>query len=125
MIVAFAISISDLTLNINIDYLFNNNETQKVSYFPFIFAALPALLTSFGYHHSVPSLMKYYGKSPKKIIICIVFGTVLALCFYLFWLFAILGNIPRSSFVGIIEQGGDVGVLVNAVSNVVDGKSKP
>ncbi|MFV0430753.1 MAG: tryptophan permease [Alphaproteobacteria bacterium] len=122
MIITFFMSVSGLTFNIKAEYLFNTLTTEKISYFPFIFAALPALLTSFGYHHSVPSLMKYYGKSPRKIITCIIFGTVLALIFYIFWLFAILGNIPRSHFGDIIAQGGNVGVLVGAVSNVIDGK---
>ncbi|MFV0321030.1 MAG: tryptophan permease [Alphaproteobacteria bacterium] len=122
MIITFFMSVSGLTFHIKPEYLFNTVATEKIKYFPFIFAALPALLTSFGYHHSVPSLMKYYGKAPRKIIICIIFGTTLALIFYIFWLIAILGNIPRSQFTDIIAQGGNVGVLVNAVSNVIDGK---
>lgn len=122
MIVTFFMSVSGLTFNIKASHLFDSAATEGVSYFPFIFAALPALLTSFGYHHSVPSLMKYYGKDPKKIITCILFGTILALFFYLVWLFAILGNIPRSGFVDIIAQGGNIGVLVGAVSNVIDAK---
>ncbi len=122
MLIAFFMSVSGLTFNIKSSYLFNTIATEKISYFPFMFAALPALLTSFGYHHSVPSLMKYYGKAPKKIIICILFGTILALIFYILWLFAILGNIPRSQFIDILAQGGNIGVLVNAVSGVIDGK---
>ncbi len=122
MIITFFMSVSGLTFNINLSYLVDSISAEKVSYFPFVFAALPALLTSFGYHHSVPSLMKYYGKAPRKIIFCIFFGTILALTFYIFWLFSILGNIPRTQFVDIIAQGGNIGVLVNAVSGVIDGK---
>ncbi len=122
MIIAFFMSVSGLTFNIKSSYLFNTVATEKVRYFPFMFAALPALLTSFGYHHSVPSLMKYYGKAPRKIITCILFGTILALIFYILWLLAILGNIPRAQFIDIIAQGGNIGVLVNAVSGVIDGK---
>ncbi len=122
MLIAFFMSVSGLTFNIKLDYLFNTAATEKVVYFPFIFAALPVLLTSFGYHHSVPSLMKYYGKDPKKIVTCILFGTILALFFYLIWLWAILGNIPRVNFGEIVAQGGNIGVLVGAVSNVIDAK---
>ncbi len=34
---------------------------------------------SFGYHGNVPSLMKYYGKDPRTITRCPVYGTLLAL----------------------------------------------
>ncbi len=120
MIITFFMSISGLTLDIKFDYLFNTVATEKVIYFPFIFAALPVLLTSFGYHHSVPSLMKYYGKDPKKIVTCILFGTILALSLYILWILAILGNLPRSEFVSVSQQGGNIGVLVAAVNNAMD-----
>ncbi len=120
MIIAFFMSTSELTFNIQAGYLFNSISTEKINYIPFIFAALPVFLTSFGYHHSVPSLMKYYGKTPKKIVASILFGTLLALGFYLIWLYSILGNIPRTQFIDIVAQGGNIGVLVDALSNTID-----
>jgi amino acid permease len=47
---------------------------------------LPFCLASFGYHGNVPSLMKYYGKDPRTIVKCLVYGTLLALVLYVVWL---------------------------------------
>ena len=38
---------------------------------------LPFCLASFGYHGNVPSLMKYYGKDPRTIVKCLVYGTLI------------------------------------------------
>ncbi len=117
MIITFFVSISGLTFNINLDYLLNVNATANTKYTPFIFAALPAFLTSFGYHYSVPSLVKYYGKQPKSISKSVLLGTMLALIFYIFWVLAIFGNIPREVFNGI---GGNVGDLMGAVGGEIN-----
>jgi len=90
------------------------------SYWIFLFAALPYCLTSFGYHGNVPSLMKYYGKEPKKILKCLLYGTLLALSIYALWLTVSFGNISRDGFQDIIAAGGNVGVLVEALSGSVD-----
>jgi amino acid permease len=39
---------------------------------------LPFCLASFGYHGNVPSLMKYYGKDPRTIVMCLLYGPLLA-----------------------------------------------
>ncbi len=120
MIITFFVSISGLTFNINLDYLLNVSASADTKYFPFIFAALPAFLTSFGYHYSVPSLVKYYGKQPKSISKSVLLGTIFALVFYIFWVFAIFGNIPREAFKAIVASGGNVGDLMGAVGSGID-----
>ena len=82
-----------------------------------------ALLASFGYHGNVPSLMKYYGKDPKTIVKCLVYGTLMALALYTIWLLATMGNIPRPEFIGIAEKGGNIDVLVQALSGVLNSRS--
>ncbi|WP_336221882.1 low affinity tryptophan permease TnaB [Citrobacter amalonaticus] len=88
-----------------------NNET---SYFPYIFMALPVCLASFGFHGNIPSLIICYGKRKDKLIKSIVFGSLLALVIYLFWLYCTMGNIPRESFSDIIASGGNVDSLVKS-----------
>ncbi|MGU0016595.1 aromatic amino acid transport family protein [Escherichia coli] len=44
-----------------------------------------------------------------------VFGSLLALVIYLFWLYC-MGNIPRESFKAIISSGGNVDSLVKSSS---------
>ncbi len=117
MVIAFVISISSLTFNIKITYLLDTEAVEKIGYFPFIFSSLSVLLTAFGYHQTVPSLVKYYGKSPKKIMKSLLFGTLLALLFYIFWVLAVFGNIPRNIFVDIIRAGGNTGNLLASIDD--------
>ncbi|SDQ21778.1 tryptophan permease [Pseudovibrio sp. Tun.PSC04-5.I4] len=124
MIVTFFMSVTGYTFNMKAAIFFDTESGMSTgSYFPFLFAALPFCLASFGYHHNVPSLMKYYGKDPKKIVMCLGTGTVLALLLYIIWLFATLGNISRADFAPVIEQGGNIGVLVDALGRAVESTS--
>jgi len=83
-------------------------------YFPYIFMAVPVCLASFGFHGNIPSLIICYGKRKEKLIKSIVFGSLLALGIYLFWLYCTMGNIPRESFKEIIASGGNVDSLVKS-----------
>lgn len=84
---------------------------------------LPFCLASFGYHGNVPSLMKYYGKDPRTIVKCLIYGTLLALALYVIWLLGTMGNIPRPEFIGIAQKGGNIDVLVQALSGVLNSRS--
>ncbi|EEY9449174.1 low affinity tryptophan permease TnaB, partial [Escherichia coli] len=88
--------------------------TAGTSYFPYIFMALPVCLASFGFHGNIPSLIICYGKRKDKLIKSVVFGSLLALVIYLFWLYCTMGNIPRESFKAIISSGGNVDSLVKS-----------
>ena len=72
---------------------------------------------------NVPSLMKYYGKDPRTIVKCLVYGTLLALGLYVVWLLVTMGNIPRPEFIGIAQKGGNIDVLVQALSGVLNSRS--
>ena len=87
---------------------------NNASYFPYIFMALPVCLASFGFHGNIPSLIICYGKRKDKLIKSIVFGSLLALVIYLFWLYCTMGNISRESFSDIIASGGNVDSLVKS-----------
>lgn len=87
---------------------------NDASYFPYIFMALPVCLASFGFHGNIPSLIICYGKRKDKLIKSIVFGSLLALVIYLFWLYCTMGNISRESFSAIIASGGNVDALVKS-----------
>lgn len=117
MIITFFLAVGNLLLDVESVKLFSPDGENK--YLPYMLAALPFGLVSFGYHGNVPSLVKYYGKDHRTIIKAIVVGTGIALVIYTCWLVATMGNISRTGFVGIIEQGGNMGVLVNALSGVI------
>ncbi|WP_230198412.1 tryptophan permease [Luminiphilus syltensis] len=121
MVVTFFMYAGNITSNLKSALLFDR-EGAGVQYFPFIFAALPFFVASFGFHANVPSLMKYYGKEPIKIRKCLLYGSLLPLVIYLLWQASVFGSISRQAFIEIIDQGGNVGVLVNAMGSAAEGQ---
>jgi tryptophan-specific transport protein len=119
MLISFFLAIGNLLFGIETVNLLQPD--GEASYAPYLLAALPFGLASFGYHGNVPSLMKYYGKQPGTIIKAIFIGTLIAFVIYSCWLVATMGNISRSQFADIINQGGNMGVLVAALSKVIAG----
>jgi len=100
-----------------------NSEAINPSYLPYLLMTLPFCLASFGYHGNVPSLMKFYGKNPQLISRCLLWGTVMALVLYTIWLLGSMGNIPRVEFISIAERGGNIDVLVQALSGVLKSRT--
>ncbi|MEH6581879.1 MAG: tryptophan permease [Halioglobus sp.] len=121
MVLTFFIAIADLAVGITPAVLLNTGE-ENTPYFPFVFAALPFFMTSFGFHGNVPSLVKYYGKQPLKIRSCLLYGSLLSLVIFLLWQASVLGNIPRPDFKQLVADGGNMGVLITALSHAASGK---
>lgn len=117
MVMTFFLAIGNLLIDIDSIKLISPDGESR--YLPYLLAAIPFGLASFGYHGNVPSLVKYYGKDSRTIVKAIVVGTSIALIIYVCWLVATMGNIPRSQFTDIIEKGGNIGVLVAALSDVI------
>lgn len=118
MILSFVFGVSGLAIKVDMSVLFDTINAEA-NYAPYALAMLPVALTSFGYHHSVASMRAYYGEETKAKN-AILIGTVIALSLYILWLFSIYGNLPRSQFGPIIEQGGNVDVLLTALASVIE-----
>ena len=121
-VITFFLTFGSLLGHVTPATLFNVAEVNT-SYTPYLLMTLPFCLASFGYHGNVPSLMKYYGKDPRTIVKCLVYGTLLALGLYVIWLLGTMGNIPRPEFIGIAQKGGNIDVLVQALSGVLNSRS--
>ncbi|WP_336292616.1 tryptophan permease [Cronobacter dublinensis] len=121
-VITFFLTFGGLLGHVEPATLFNTLEASP-SYTPYVLMTLPFCLASFGYHGNVPSLMKYYGKEPGTIIRCLVWGTLIALALYAVWLLATMGNIPRPEFIGIAKAGGNIDVLVSALSDVLNSRT--
>ncbi|MGI2170170.1 tryptophan permease [Shewanella sp. MF05960] len=117
MVITFFLAIGNLLIEIDTTKLVSPDGESR--YLPYLFAAIPFGLASFGYHGNVPSLVKYYGKDANTIVKAIVVGTSIALIIYVCWLIATMGNIPRSQFADVIAKGGNIGVLVEALSGAM------
>tara|TARA_B100001094_G_scaffold324114_1_gene376173 strand:+ start:806 stop:2020 length:1215 start_codon:yes stop_codon:yes gene_type:complete len=53
--------------------------------------ALPVIVTSFGFHVSIPSLIRYLNADIKGLVRVMVIGAAIPLVFYLTWLFMTVG----------------------------------
>ena len=114
MIVTFIISMSGLALNVEAVKLFNIG-VRDTDYSQYVWAALPYYMTSFGFVSVVPSLYKYYGGKPQTIKKGLLYGSLIALVVYLLFLIVSFGNVSRDAFIVINQEGGNVGVMVNAL----------
>ncbi|PIF14720.1 tryptophan-specific transport protein [Candidatus Pantoea floridensis] len=84
-------------------------------YWPYALGVLPFCLASFGYHGNITGLVSYYAGNKKHITQALVLGTLLSLALYVFWLTSTMGNLPRSAFPEIVQQGGDIAALMAAL----------
>lgn len=117
MVITFVMSVGDMFTHVQPAVLFNRGDDQA-SYLPYALAALPYLLTSFGYHGNVPGLVKYYHKDSSAVVRSLVYGTLLALAIYILWQYVIQGNIARDAFRQVIAEGGNIGSLLKQMGNV-------
>lgn len=119
MVISFFLSTAGLIGSVKSDVLFNNIATGEQHYLPYLLTALPVCLVSFGFHGNVPSLVKYYDRDGKRVMKSIFLGTGIALLIYVLWQYAIQGNLPRAEFAPVIEKGGDIAALLQALSNYI------
>ncbi|TCN84296.1 tryptophan permease [Shewanella fodinae] len=117
MVISFLLAIGHLFSGVDSVKLWQPDGPQQFT--PYIWAAIPFGLASFGYHGNVPSLVKYYGHRPALIVKALFIGTFVALVIYIGWLVATMGNLSRSNFSEIIAQGGNMGVLVEALGKTM------
>ncbi|EPZ99887.1 aromatic amino acid transport family protein [Glaesserella parasuis] len=119
MVLSFIFSIWGLATNINFSYLFDTVNKEQNAYAQYTMMMLPIALTSFGYHHSVSSMRAYYGEE-KRASKAIIYGTMIALVFYLIWIGCVFGNLPREKFTPVIQNEGNIDVLLNTLGNVIN-----
>lgn len=119
MIASFFLSTGSLLQSVTPEVLLDVRSTGEANYWRYAWAALPVCLASFGFHGNVPSLVSYYNKQAKPVARSILWGSLLALSIYLLWQLAVQGNLPRAEFAPVIAAGGDVAVLLSALSNYV------
>lgn len=115
MVLALLFSMSGMFRHLRLDVLLDagGGGGQAI----FVWGALSTYLTSFCFHASVPSLVKYLGKDGRSINACLRYGTLIALACYFAWITAADGVIPRESFKAVIAQGGNVGDLLAAAGH--------
>ena len=118
MVLSFVVSMSGILPSISISNLLQTNDPLAGRSI-FVWAALSTYLTSFCFHGSVPSLVKYFGKDPLRIDKCLVYGTGITITCYFIWITVASGSVSREGFKAVIASGGNVGVLVQAANAAI------
>ena len=91
-----------------------------------LWVAAPVVLTSFGFHIVLPSLVTYLGDEAPKLKYAIVIGSFIPLVTYLLWQLVILGTLPLQgelSFATLKAQDGSIGELVVMLSGILESTS--
>lgn len=118
MVITFFWASGSLLGSAQIPILLDSNNPNG-TYWPYLGAALPVCLASFGFHGNVSSLYKYFHGNALNVAKSLLLGTLLALFVYILWQLAIQGNLPRHAFEPVIAAEGDVGVLIRTLSAFV------
>ncbi|TCV08808.1 tyrosine-specific transport protein [Samsonia erythrinae] len=82
-------------------------------------SALPVVLTSFGFHGSIPSIVHYMGGDSQKLRRIFIIGSVIPLIAYLFWQLATLGSLSSSTFNAIVVDQAGLNGLMHAIRTLV------
>nr|WP_199066703.1 aromatic amino acid transport family protein [Chromobacterium sp. ASV5] len=95
----------------------------------YMMAAIPMFLTAFGFHGSVPSMVKYLGHNkPRLLRNVFVAGSLIPMAVYLLWVFNTLGALPRfgdHSFQAISAHNGSVGMFLDEFHALVQSPQVP
>ncbi|MFT7003929.1 MAG: tyrosine-specific transport protein [Sulfurimonas sp.] len=108
-----------ITLAIMLTLLFPNTSMQNLVELPIhqglIISALPVVFTSFGFHGSIPSIVKYVGTDTKTLRRIFIAGSALPLFIYLLWQIASQGVMPQAQ----LMQSNGLSSFIASLSNLL------
>lgn len=84
----------------------------------YLFYPAPIIFTAFGFHGSIPAIVKYAGPNRWKLRMIFLVGSGLALLIYLLWVVVTLGVVPRTgahSFYTMIHGEGSIPSLLEEI----------
>ncbi len=82
-----------------------------------LIAAIPVIFTSFGFHGSIPAIVRYLDGDTPSLKKAIVAGSFIPLIVYLFWQLVTLGVVPQSDLANSSGLAGLIAQLSNTVAN--------
>lgn len=85
----------------------------------YLYAAFPVFITAFGFHGSIPSMVKYIGRENHKTLRAVfISGGFIPLGVYAIWEYCSLGVLPRvgpCSYVSLSRHQGSVGMFLDYI----------
>ncbi|MDR2372804.1 MAG: hypothetical protein LBD77_01605 [Bifidobacteriaceae bacterium] len=117
-LVILALLVASVEPSVRASYL-----AENPSQWVFMWAAVPVFMTSFGFHTSIPTVVKYVGPGHARALRQIfIVGGVIPLLAYLAWIFVSLGALPRTgphSFAAAQAEGGSMGSFLAQIAPVI------
>ena len=78
---------------------------------------IPVCVIAFGFHGSVPSLTRMYSQENHRAITrSLIFGVVISLLIYAFWLTITLGSMNQETIMDVNAKGGNIGAFIEAMN---------
>ncbi|WP_135457818.1 aromatic amino acid transport family protein [Vibrio echinoideorum] len=99
-LVAMVLVLSFLAPNITSQYLMSMPLQQGL-----IIAAIPVVFTSFGFHGSIPSIVRYLDGDVRSLRKVMIIGSALPLVIYVFWQSVTLGVISQEQLLSDTSLG--------------------
>ncbi|WP_104403099.1 aromatic amino acid transport family protein [Vibrio penaeicida] len=115
-IIAMGVALYVLAPGINTGYLVNMPLQQGL-----LISALPVIFTSFGFHGSIPAIVKYLNKDIKGLRVALVIGASLPLLLYILWQISTLGVLSQSD---LANQSGLSALMVSLTNASQSGTIK-
>jgi len=84
-----------------------------------VLSAIPVIFTSFGFHGSIPSLVRYMGGNVPKLRKIFIIGSAIPLIAYCFWQLATLGAIGSGTFSRLLAENSGLSGLLFSIREVV------
>jgi len=81
-----------------------------------ILSAIPVVFTSFGFHGSIPSVVRYVGIDIKSLRKIMIFGAALPLFIYLFWQVISQGLMSQEHLLASDGLGGFIANIANMLN---------
>ncbi|MDV5169437.1 tyrosine transporter TyrP [Photobacterium rosenbergii] len=111
-VIALVVMLSLLAPNVEGGYLVNMPVEKGL-----IISALPVIFTSFGFHGSIPSIVRYIGLDIRALKKVMVIGSSLPLLIYVFWQLTSQGVLSQQDLMASNSLGSFIGTLSEMLHN--------
>lgn len=98
------------------------NQSGSILY---LFAAIPILVTSFGFHPTIPSIVNYLGGNSKQLVWVVVLGALLPMLIYVIWVVTVLCIIPvqgKFGFINFANHSDSLTSMLTSISTITQSK---
>ncbi|MBS0621826.1 MAG: tyrosine transporter [Verrucomicrobia bacterium] len=88
----------------------------KRAYLPYVIVPAALVITAYGFHIIIPSLVSYFRHDIRQVRRCLIWGSLVPLVVYLLWELAVLGQLPLPRLLEILESGQPVAGLTRSIN---------